>query len=196
MVFLPLLSSNTRNYFTSLSYYFFFCTFLSVILNFFPFAGILKNVLNYKKNEDIKKVHTNDKYTFVLITNRNLQGSEKNNFPNDDTYSYINVYTGEELYLLNIIEYKNETVIDFIVIDENVYVLLNDRISIRNVNDNSINSIIFKENNINSIYSKIIKKGYNNLSLLYVDSDLFCHLVLFDTINNKIIHKKKLLTFK
>ncbi|ETB61557.1 hypothetical protein YYC_01428 [Plasmodium yoelii 17X] len=160
-------------------------------------TGILKNVLNYKKNEDIKKVHTNDKYTYVLITNGNLQGSEKNNCPNDeDTYSYINVYKGEELYLLNILEYKNETVIDFIVIDENVYVLLNDRISIRNVSDNSISSIVFKENNINSIYSKIIKKGYNNLSLVYVDSDLFCHLVLFDTINNKIIHKKKITNFQ
>ncbi|CAD2113639.1 hypothetical protein YYG_00286 [Plasmodium vinckei petteri] len=160
-------------------------------------TGILKNVLNYKKNEDIKKVHTNDKYTFVLVTNRNLQGSGKSNCSNDeDTYSYINVYTGEELYLLNILEYKNETIIDFIVIDEKVYVLLNDRISIRNVNDNSIDSIVFKEHNINSIYSKIIKKGYNNLSLLYVDSDLFCHLVLFDTINNKIIHEKKITNFQ
>ncbi|VTZ70959.1 ER membrane protein complex subunit 1, putative [Plasmodium chabaudi chabaudi] len=160
-------------------------------------TGILKNVLNYKKNEDIKKVHTNDKYTFVLVTNRNLQGSEKSNCPNgEDTYSYINVYTGEELYLLNILEYKNETIIDFIVIDEKIYVLLNDRISIRNLNDNSIDSIVFKEHNINSIYSKIIKKGYNNLSLLYVDSDLFCHLVLFDTINNKIIHNKKITNFQ
>ncbi|KEG04160.1 ER membrane protein complex subunit 1, putative [Plasmodium vinckei vinckei] len=160
-------------------------------------TGILKNVLNYKKNEDIKKIHTSDKYTFVLVTNRNVEGSGKSNCSNgEDTYSYINVYTGEELYLLNILEYKNETIIDFIVIDEKIYVLLNDRISIRNVNDNSIDSIVFKDHNINSIYSKIIKKGYNNLSFLYVDSDLFCHLVLFDTINNKIIHEKKITNFK
>ncbi|SBT80801.1 ER membrane protein complex subunit 1, putative [Plasmodium malariae] len=156
-------------------------------------TGTLKYVKNHRDNEKVKKLHGDDKYATVLIYKNNFEEDSKGNYTKDENvYSYINVYDIVESYLLSVFEYKNEIIEDFLIKEEKIYILLQNRIDIGNINDSSTISINFKELNLNSIYTKIVVVNDNKITLFYVDTSLFCYIVNIDALNKTLVNLNKI----
>ncbi|CRG97673.1 ER membrane protein complex subunit 1, putative [Plasmodium gallinaceum] len=156
-------------------------------------TGKPQYVKTHKEDEKIKKLYGNEKYAIALIYKNNLEKDINGIFINDENiYSYINVYNIVNSYLLSVFEYKNEIIEDFLIKDEQIVILFNNRIDIGNIIDNSIYSIYFKELNLNSIYLKVILLEDNIVTLFYVDKDLYCYIISIDKLNKNIINLNKI----
>ncbi|GAB68942.1 hypothetical protein PCYB_143700 [Plasmodium cynomolgi strain B] len=161
-------------------------------------TGTLDYVENHRENEKIKKLHGDDNHAAVLIYRDPLEENEiEANYTNDgDPYSYINVYSTMDSHLLSSFEYRNEIIEDFLINEENIFILLHNRIDVGNISNNKINSLFFQELNLNCIYAKMIGVEKMKLSLFYVDAELGGHLVSINVVNKSLENDMKISQLK
>ncbi|KJP86471.1 hypothetical protein AK88_03933 [Plasmodium fragile] len=161
-------------------------------------TGTLDYLENYRENEKVKKVHGDDNYAAVLIYRNPLEENEvEANYTYDgEPYSYINVYSTMDTHLLNSFEHKNEIIEDFLINEEEIFILLNNRIDIGNISNNTINSLIFKDLNLNCIYAKIIGVDNLKISLFYVDAEFMGHVVRINVVNKSLENDIKISQLK
>ncbi|CAA9990892.1 ER membrane protein complex subunit 1, putative [Plasmodium knowlesi strain H] len=157
-------------------------------------TGTLDYVQNHRENEKIKKLHGDDGYAAVLIYRDPSEENEvEGNYTNDgEPYSYINVYSTMDTHLLSSFEYKNEIIEDFLINEEKIFILLHNRIDIGNIGERKVNSLIFQELNLNSIYARIIAVSNVSISLFYVDAELGGHIVRINIVNKNLENDVKI----
>lgn len=161
-------------------------------------TGTLDYVKNHRENEKIKKLHGDDNHAAVLICRDPLEeNAVEANYTNDgEAYSYINVYSTLDAHLLSSFEYRNEKIEDFLIKEENIFILLRNRIDVGNISSNKMNSLIFQELNLKCIYAKVIGVDNMKVSLFYVDAEFSGHLALVNVASRSLENDTKISQLK
>ncbi|EUD68968.1 hypothetical protein C922_00659 [Plasmodium inui San Antonio 1] len=161
-------------------------------------TGTLDYVQNHRENEKIRKLHGDDKHAAVLIYRDDFEENDvEANYTNDgDPYSYIDVYSTMGGYLLSSFEYRNEMIEDFLINEENIFILLQNRIDVGNISNNKINSLTFQQLKLNFIYAKMIGVQNMKVSLFYVDSEFWGHVVSVNVVNKSVENDSKISQLK